>query len=87
MWRIKHKPTGLFYCPVKHTTIKGDPCKTNLSKNGKAYFTKPNPEHILGHGFNNPHGKKAMQMRAENKWDYNMDFTEFKASEWEVEKC
>ena len=36
-YRIKHKPTGLYLKPV--TGSYGG--KTNLSKNGKVYFTEP----------------------------------------------
>lgn len=34
-YRIKHKPTGLYYQPI----CNGN----NLSKNGKVYLTKGNP--------------------------------------------
>lgn len=34
-YRIKHKPTGLYYQPISNGN--------NLSKHGKAYQTKTNP--------------------------------------------
>ena len=47
LYRIKHKPTGLFYCPVRGFGSR----KTNLSKNGKVYTKKPTFAHMT-HGFN-----------------------------------
>ena len=46
LYKIRHKPTGLFYHPVKGRYSS----KTNLSKNGKVYFRKPSFAHI-GHGY------------------------------------
>jgi len=41
-YRIKHIPTGLYLGPVKGSYRR----KTNLSKNGKVYFSKPTNENI-----------------------------------------
>jgi hypothetical protein len=37
-YKIRHKPTGLFYQPTRNGT--------NLSKRGKVYHLKPTLEHI-----------------------------------------
>jgi len=34
-WRLKHIPTGLYFKPSKHRS------KSNLSKKGKVYTTRP----------------------------------------------
>jgi hypothetical protein len=44
-FRIKHKATGLYYCParpikVQHEELSGY-VVSNLSKKGKVYFTDP----------------------------------------------
>ncbi len=39
-YKLRHKPTGLFYKPSKHRS------KANLSKLGKAYSNKPGFGHI-----------------------------------------
>lgn len=43
VYKIKHKPTGLYYCPYRYVKVPGQygSVKTNLSKNGKVYATKP----------------------------------------------
>ena len=35
LWRLKHIPTGLYFKPSKHRN------KSNLSKKGKVYTSKP----------------------------------------------
>lgn len=39
MWKIRHKPTGLFYCKGQY--IKGSKIKTNLTVTGKLYCQRP----------------------------------------------
>jgi hypothetical protein len=44
LYKIQHKPTGLFYKPSKYGS------KNNLSKNGKVYHVTPNIALWLKHG-------------------------------------
>ncbi|KKL83507.1 hypothetical protein LCGC14_1974040 [marine sediment metagenome] len=59
IWRIKHVPTGFYYCPVRRINSK---CKnqcgightqlvrSNLSKTGKIYARRPSLKKLhLGH--------------------------------------
>lgn len=55
MYKIRHKPTGLFFKPAKY------PYKSNLSKNGKVYHTKPSLRY-LGERYYHPIEKKS-------RWD------------------
>ena len=52
IYKVKHIPTGLFYKPSKY------PSKSNLSKTGKVYHTKPSLQYWLSfsHGlaYNHP---------------------------------
>jgi len=60
MWRIRHKPTGLYYCPCYQIHVRGagSKTKTNLSVEGKRYVSKPTLKkmgdeiytHIVGMG-------------------------------------
>jgi hypothetical protein len=87
VYRIKHKPTGMYYAPTKRTTRDGAYLKTNLSKNGKLYLKEPKPEKILGHGYSNPNS--AVPKVTKEGWkhfDYNAGWTAFDPKEWEVEK-
>lgn len=64
-WRLKHIPSGMYYCPsrsVLSTSVvdkEGKPSKlrywvkSNLSKKGKAYLSKPTLK-WLQHGFYDP---------------------------------
>ena len=48
-YRIRHKPTGLFFKPSTHRS------KANLSKQGKIYYKKPNSSY-LGSKYHYPTG-------------------------------
>ena len=47
-YRIKHKPTGLYYCPARSIkcTMSEFFVKSNLSAKGKVYLGKPSLKHI-----------------------------------------
>jgi hypothetical protein len=47
-WKIRHKPTGLFYKPSKFDS------KENLSKVGKTYSRKPSINSLCGIRVKNP---------------------------------
>lgn len=59
-YRIKHKPTGLYYCPVREVRIKVSRiiegvnykkefyCKSNLSKKGKVYLKTVTLKWVVG---------------------------------------
>jgi len=51
-WRIRHKPSGMFYIPAKGSIYD----KCNLSKTGKAYAKKPTLKHVGGSYY--PHEPK-----------------------------
>jgi hypothetical protein len=40
-YRIKHLPTGLYFCPSRHIKVGDGYVKSNLSRTGKAYLKKP----------------------------------------------
>ena len=77
LYRIKHKPTGLFYCPVRGFGSR----KTNLSKNGKVYTKKPTFAHMT-HGFNfSDKQKKEFKLRQK----YNRNYNLFNQDDWCIE--
>ena len=55
-YKIKHKPTGLFYKPSRHRN------KSNIGKNGKVYATKGSVKSVLTgiyrYGFYTPEAVK-----------------------------
>lgn len=77
-YKILHKPTGMYYQPVKGRFSYQ---KTNLSKNGKIYQNKPSLKH-LSHGYNmrveNPYPNKYPHEKKVSKF---FKFVEF---EWEI---
>lgn len=40
-FKLKHKKSGLFYCPVRQISVNGLYVKSNLSKVGKIYHKSP----------------------------------------------
>lgn len=46
VYKIIHRPTGLFYTPSRRIKINGTYKKSNLSKKGKIYFYKPSEKQI-----------------------------------------
>ena len=48
-YKVRHKPTGLFYQPVKG---RWSDTKSNLSKKGKIYETKQYPKRLHTGGVN-----------------------------------
>ena len=59
VYRILHKPTGLYFCPSRNVKVKlldgvpwqgqyGMNIKSNLSKTGKAYIKRPSLTYIGG---------------------------------------
>lgn len=60
IYRIKHLPTGMYFCPSREVKVKlsddfgyyetaGRRIKSNLSKTGKAYVRKPTLRQIGSH--------------------------------------
>ncbi len=60
VYRIKHIPTGMYFCPSREVKVKltddspyheksGRYIKSNLSKTGKSYLKKPTIKQIGGH--------------------------------------
>lgn len=54
MYKIKHKPTGLYLCPISGGS--------NLSKNGKIYQTQTN---LISYDLN--HGRNSIRLRISKK--------------------
>jgi hypothetical protein len=50
VYRMKHLPTGLYYCPSREIQVETDKgrkyVKSNLSKKGKVYVNKPSVKYI-----------------------------------------
>jgi len=49
VYRIRHIPSGLYYCPARHVKVPNQEygwIKSNLSKTGKLYPRKPSLKHI-----------------------------------------
>lgn len=89
VYRIKHIPTGLYYTPVKTTTINGWHVKTNLNKNGELYIKKPSAPGCCSHGFNNHLKVKNMKQTEEQKhhgYDCFASYETFVPSDWKVEE-
>jgi hypothetical protein len=89
MYRIKHIPTGMYYVPVKTTTVHGWHVKTNLHKNGKVYFNKPTAKGSCSHGYNNHMPLKSRQLTEHEKghgFPYNVTYMPYVESDWVVEK-
>ena len=88
VYRIKHKPTGMYYAPTRRTTRNGAYLKTNLSKVGKLYTKRPVPERFFGHGYSNPNNAVLIVSKEGlTHYDYNAGWTKFDPKEWKVEKC
>jgi hypothetical protein len=60
VYRIKHIPTGMYFCPSREVKVKldgdssyyeksGRHIKSNLSKTGKSYLKKPTIKQIGSH--------------------------------------
>ncbi len=59
VYRIRHKPTGMYFCPSREIKVKlegdstwranGRYIKSNLSKTGKAYVRRPTIKQIGGY--------------------------------------
>lgn len=98
-YRLKHIPSGLYYRPSSEIQIKvgGKSCyvKSNLSKKGKIYPTKPSLSWI-DHGFYNHvqlTNDKMIDFLADGKVSLDRDRTcAFKVypyveSDWVIEEC
>lgn len=73
MFRIKHKPTGLYYKPSKYHS------RSNLSKTGKVYHTKPNISHYLE---DYRLGYSYRECDKNERWNYKTIQT--KLEDWEI---
>jgi hypothetical protein len=89
MWRIKHIPTGMYYTPVRETTVGGSRVKTNLNKNGKVYFGKPSLKESCSHGFNNHLNprKRVVALAAGQTWEvWDSTFDKYVPADWRIEE-
>lgn len=73
-YKIRHKETGLFYRP-NQGSYSG---KTNLSKNGKVYQSKPSFKHLIGNYYH-PLAKNEKP----NQWE-RFEIRPFIPEEWEI---
>jgi len=67
IWKIKHKPTGLFYCSVKG---RWEDTKTNLSNKGNFYTSEAVVKKVLKDIKNGADINKAQVER------YNLDIVD-----------
>lgn len=70
-YKLRHKPTGLFYKPSKHGS------KSNLSKTGKVYQgIKPSLSYVKD-GY-------RIVIKGENRYQDKVIHERYKAEEWEI---
>ena len=84
VFKIRHKPTGLFYQPIKGRWAKE---KSHLSRTGKLYETKNPPRiptnHII-YVSNTQVKNLSLVVQTKNEWSENHLSTN--ESEWEIVK-
>lgn len=97
MYRLKHIPTGYYFCPSRevkaHWTRPEDGRKfsnyvrTNLSKKGKVYQSRPSFKYIGDEFYNHLAAtpKEATHYQISYAW-LTTEVTPFVASEWEIEE-
>jgi hypothetical protein len=83
---MKHKPTGHYYCRSRKVKLKGEDyfayVKSNLSKKGKVYPTKPTYAWIGG-SFHNHIISQELYNMGKGVKNHLHPFLE---SEWEIEE-
>lgn len=80
VYKVRHKPTGLFYQPVKGRWTGS---KSNLSKRGKLYETKQYPKRLYTGGVQvSDNLAKEFKITLENKRYGN--YLRTKEEDWEV---
>jgi hypothetical protein len=68
-YKLRHIPTGLFFKPSKYGS------KSNLSKNGKVYSTKPSLKYV-SNGYHHP---------LKQKWPKaNYEYRKYVEGDWEI---
>lgn len=80
VYKMRHKPTGLFYQPVKGRWTGS---KSNLSKRGKLYETKQYPKtlHTGGVQVSDSLAKEFNLILKKSSWG---QYLETKEEDWEV---
>lgn len=80
VYKLRHKPTGLFYQPVKG---RWNGSKSNLSKRGKLYETKQYPKdlHTGGVHVSDNLAKEFSLVLERNSWG---NYLRTSKSDWEV---
>ncbi len=84
MFRLKHIPTGLYYCPSRKIKVEGWYIKSNLSKTGKIYAVRPSLKHI-GNRFYSHLSYKMTSTFSVKPMPENISL-QFIDSEWVIEK-
>lgn len=90
MYRIKHKPTGLYYQPHKHRS-------NTLSRKGKVYHKKESPKNCsiqIHNGWKEPQISKEIKTWLKLEWEniienyksYNGIVIPTEISDWEHEE-
>jgi len=93
-YRLKHKPTGLYYCPAREVIVhipdkdKKRRChvKSNLSKKGKIYSTKPSITRIGENFYNHLETTKKLQNNLDATYRLRTYVTPTFQSDWEIEE-
>lgn len=84
-YRIRHKPTGLYFCPSREIKCKlGNYVKSNLSARGKIYHSKPSLKWLDKGGiYSHIHIKEVEGYTGTRGKNVLLPFFEF---EWEIEE-
>lgn len=84
MFRLKHIPTGLYFQPARSILVeKKWKLKSNLSKRGKVYTTRPSFKYIGDQFYSH------LSYRMTNKWLSPLPehvMVQFIDSEWVIEE-
>lgn len=95
-YRLKHKPTGLYYIPSRDVKVKTpdgfvDFVKSNLSKKGKIYFStgkgKGGPTaNWRDHYYDHTRLVKSDDHRWGNSYHYVPTLDTYRDEDWELEE-
>lgn len=85
VYRLKHLPTGLYYRPSRDVKVKGADgvstwVKSNLSKDGKVYTSKPSLSWVEGGFYNHLAPQRSSSWRRSERVDT------YRPEDWAVEE-
>lgn len=80
IWKILHKPSGLWFCPSRTIKVHDVYVKSNLSKTGKVYTKRPSLNYLGGGVYSH----LIPQNQIQNFSVWNSFFQPLIPSEWEI---